>query len=381
MRGWFRRLVGRGKGRPDLGTAVDAEIVALKAKGNQHFARQELADAERCYRDALRLAPGYAVARNNLAHVLLRMGRFEEGWQCFETRYDPAIKANQQSVPVPDLPFPQWRGEPLEGKSLLICPEQGFGDEIQFCRYVPQLKQRGAKRVSLICKTPLRPLFESLCGVDAVYPDEDGVQIPVHDYWSFPLSLPLHCGTRTVADVPAELPYLHASAEHIEAWKPRLPPGRLRVGLVWKGDQRHSNDANRSLPNLGVLAPLWQVAGVSFVSLQKGAGEDEARRAPPGQPLTHLGSDIADFADAAAVISCLDLVICVDTAIAHLAGALARPCWVLLPWTGTDWRWLHQRSDSPWYPNAMRLFRQSRAGDWSDAIVNVAQALTKFSPR
>lgn len=375
MRGWFRRLVRTGRTLPASRTDVEPEVLALKTKGNEHFARQELAEAERCYREALRLAPGYAEACNNLAHVLLTTGRLEEGWRCYETRYDASIEVNRRSIPVPQLPFPQWRGQSLDGKSLLVCPEQGFGDEIQFCRYVPLLKRNGAQRVSLICKTPLRPLFETLPDVDAVHPDEDGVRLAPHDYWAFPLSLPLYCGTRTLKDVPAELPYLFANPERARVWESRLPHGGLRVGLVWKGDQRHSNDANRSLPNLGVLAPLWDVAGVSFVSLQKGAGEDEARQASHGGALVHVGSDIVDFADTAAIVSALDLVICVDTAVAHLAGALGKPCWVLLPWAGTDWRWLQERSDSPWYPGIIRLFRQPAAGDWTSVVGELVRAL------
>jgi hypothetical protein len=201
--------------------------------------------------------------------------------------------------------------------------------------------------------------------------------LPPHDYWTFPLSLPLHFNT-TVETIPAALPYLSAPPERLSRWQKCLSMDGLKVGLVWKGSAAHINDANRSLPGLSTLAPLWSVPGVTFVSLQKGQGEDEAATPPTGQPVLHLGSDISDFADTAAIVSQLDLVICIDTAIAHLAGALNKPCWVLLPALGTDWRWLQERSDSPWYPDAMRLFRQTKSGDWTSTIDDVARELRSW---
>jgi hypothetical protein len=149
--------------------------------------------------------------------------------------------------------------------------------------------------------------------------------------------------------------------------------------LVWKGNPQFENDADRSLPGLDVLAPLWQVAGVQFISLQKGAGEDQAMQPPAGLPLLHLGSQITDFADTAAIVAGLDLVICVDTAIAHLAGALGKPSWLLLPHYKTDWRWLEGRADSPWYPGVMRLFRQSASAGWTGVVAELALALEQFA--
>jgi hypothetical protein len=149
--------------------------------------------------------------------------------------------------------------------------------------------------------------------------------------------------------------------------------------LAWKGNSLFENDADRSLPSLDVLAPLGAIAGVNFVSLQKGAGEDEAAQPPGGMRLIDLGARLEDFADTAAVVTSLDLVICVDTAIAHLAGALGKPCWVLLPAYKTDWRWLTDRTDSPWYPGIMRLFRQSTMGNWADVVAEVASALGRLA--
>ena len=191
------------------------------------------------------------------------------------------------------------------------------------------------------------------------------------------MSLPLYFAT-TVEAIPAELPYLSVPPERLSRWHQRLPASGLKVGLVWKGSALHSNDHNRSLSSLSLLAPLWSVPGVNFISLQKGQGEEEAAAPPAGQPILHLGSDIVDFADAAAIVAQLDLVICIDTAIAHLAGALNKPCWVLLPATGADWRWLRDRPDSPWYPNVIRLFRQTKPGDWSATIEDVARSLASW---
>jgi Flp pilus assembly protein TadD len=331
---------------------------------------RRLPAAEAAYRRALELKPDFADARWNLGLLLLALGRYAEAWPCYESRYDPSRK--EVVTEIPDLPYPQWRGEPLLGKSLVILPEQGFGDEIQFARYVPLLKMLGAARVTLVCPCSLNTLLSTVAGADAV--TNVGQPLPTHDYWAFALSLPLHVGT-TLANIPGTLPYLHAPPDLLAQWGEQLPTRGLKVGLVWKGSPALKNDASRSLPGLAALAPLWAVPGITFVSLQKGQGEEEARNAPPGQPLLHLGANIRDFADTAAIVAQLDLVICVDTAIAHLAGALGRPCWVLLPIYGTDWRWLLDRVDSPWYPSVMRLFRQSRLDDWPETICEVAAAL------
>ena len=245
-------------------------------------------------------------------------------------------------------------------------------------RYLPLLKARGARHITLVCDRSLRALFDGIDGTDAVLVPDGGANTPAHDYWTLLLSLPLHFAT-TLDSIPITIPYVQPSEGRLHAWKAPLPISGLRIGLVWKGNPRHQNDRSRSLPSLAALAPLWRIPGAQFVSLQKGEGEDEATTPPPGQPLIHLRTDIQDFADSAAIIAQLDLVICVDTAIAHLAGALGKPCWVLLPRVGTDWRWLEGRSDSPWYPGAMRLFRQRELNDWTPAIREVADALHHFA--
>jgi hypothetical protein len=248
---------------------------------------------------------------------------------------------------------------------------------IQFCRYSVVLKAMGAARISVVCHPGLKVLFGTLSGVDEVFSFNESVPASGWDFWTPPMSLPHYCQTR-LDSVPAPIPYLAAHPASVEKWFRQLPSG-LRVGLVWKGNPRFENDGDRSLPSLAALAPLGRVAGVRFVSLQKGPGEDEARCPPPGLSVLALGDALADFADTAALVTNLDLVISVDTAVAHLAGALGKPCWVLLPDYRTDWRWLSERSDTPWYPERMRLFRQpSGSDDWSSVVVAVGEALARW---
>jgi Flp pilus assembly protein TadD len=327
-------------------------------------------EAEQCYRAAMSRDESYATARFNLSYLLLRQGRFEEGWHCLEARNWSASLAAR-------LSFPRWQGEPLSGKSILIGYEAGHGDMINFCRYAAELKALGAASIALLCHPPLKTLFSTLEGVDAVMSYDEPIPSSGWDFWTPPLSIPYHCKTR-LDSIPAKIPYLHAPKNLVEKWALLLPKKGLRVGLVWKGDPKFENDADRSLPSLDVLAPLWSVAGVNFISLQKGSGEDEAAQPPAGLPLLNLGPQLTDFADTAAVVMNLDLVICVDTAIAHLAGALGKPCWVLLPDYKTDWRWMTERTDTPWYPGIMRLFRQSTMGDWYSVVAQVVSSLEEL---
>lgn len=325
-------------------------------------------EAERCFLRALELDDQQAQARFHFSYLLLRQGRLQQGWSYLEARprderWDPSGHCLR------------WRGEALRGKSLLIGFEAGYGDMIQFSRYAAVLKARGARRVGLVCHPGLKRLFATLAGVDAVF--SVGVDLPAQDwdYWVPLLSLPGQCET-TLDNLPATIPYLAARPEDQALWAARLPPATVRVGLVWKGNPLFVNDPDRSVPSLALLAPLGRIAGVQWVSLQKGPGEEEALNPPAGLPLVALGGDLRDFADTAAVLAQLDLVIGVDTAVVHLAGAMGKPCWVLLPNYLTDWRWLSVRTDSPWYPGSMRLFRQANVGDWSQTIEQVAYALT-----
>lgn len=320
-------------------------------------------EAESCFQTALLLDPENPRTRFNYSYLLLRNGRYREGWALLESRHEGKIN-------TPDLPFERWRGKPLSGKSILIWPELGFGDQIQFCRYAPLLKKAGASRVVLSCPKELELLFTSLEGIEVMPAD---VRSERFDYWTMPLSIPNH-----FAFIPENVPYLHADPEKMAKWQARLPEdGKRKIGLVWKGNPLHENDDRRSLCSLTALAPLWDAKDASFFSLQKGEGEKEATSS--ALPLAHLGSEITDFADSAAIISMLDLVISVDTSIAHLAGAMGKPCWVLLPYFKTDWRWLKDRSDSPWYPS-IRLFRQKQDNDWESVIREIRDALINPGP-
>lgn len=330
--------------------------------------------AEQCQRTAIALDPSYAKASFNLAYLLLRQGRFQEGWTCLEAR-DWYGRLTQR------LPMPRWQGEPLHGRSVLVVEQAGLGDAIQFCRYIPLLKRQGAGRVAFSCPASLHPLLSSLAGLDDLLTPEHTAMEGEWDCWTPLMSLPHHFDTR-LETIPAQLPYLAAPPERLERWAALIHPGQgMSVGLVWRGNPRFENDAYRSLPALMSLAPLATVPGVRFFSLQKGAGEDEANHPLDGMNLTALGPKLADWGDTAAAITCLDMVITVDTAVAHLAGALGKPCWVLLSDYLPDWRWLTARSDSPWYPGALRLFRQYRAGDWLSVVAEVADALWEEGTR
>lgn len=356
--------------------AIDLKYDSAPAWSNlgalQAGRRQDDA-AEASFRRAMWLDPGYALAKFNFSYLLLRQGRFAEGWQCLEAR---KWYFGLQAV----LDCPRWQGESLVGKSILIGIEAGMGDMIQFCRYAALLKERGAARIGLLCHPGLKTLMASLSDIDLVIAADEELPCIAWDCWTPLLSLPFLCQTR-INTIPAKLPYLFAESRKVKDWGTKLRDpaglGTLKVGLVWKGNPRFENDADRSLPDLGVLAPLGDVPGVRFFSLQKGAGEDEAANPPAGLRITDLAPDIADFSDTAAIVANLDLVVSVDTVVAHLAGALGKPCWILLPDYKTDWRWLDGRSDSPWYPGVVRLFRQKTMGDWAGVVAEVRAALVQ----
>jgi tetratricopeptide (TPR) repeat protein len=352
-------------------------LEALNNLGNLLTYFQHHSEAEPYYHRALAIDAEFADARYNLGLLFLAMGRYTEGWELYEARYDP--RGKQFAHNLPKLPFPKWEGEEPAGTSIMVWAEQGFGDEIQFVRYLPLLKARGVSKLTLVCKDELQRLFQDAdLGADQVLTLRETAALPPHDYWVFLLSLPRLLGSATPAGIPAALPYLAATPERTSRWSERLPAGGIRVGLTWKGSVLHRNDAHRSLPGLACLAPLWSVPGVTFIALQKDAGELLAE--PPGQPLLDLGSELEDFADSAAVVAQLDLVICVDTSMCHLAGALGTPCWVMLPYYATDWRWMVGREDSPWYPEVLRLFQQQKPGDWDGVVAAVTRALAELLP-
>ncbi|WP_406869558.1 tetratricopeptide repeat protein [Paraburkholderia fungorum] len=354
--------------RPDLAEAhynVGTALAQLR----------QLPEAEAAYLRALALRPDYGDARFGLAVLLLGMGRFEEGWRLYECRYDQPGFVHHKTRSM--LSCPQWQGGTLAGKSLLVWQEDGLGDMLQFGRYFALLKAQGAAHIAFACAPALHRLMVAVDGIDAVLDHDTAlarVAASTYDCWTSLLSAPLHLRT-TVDTIPRAL-RLAAEPSLVEKWRPILetmPPGR-KIGLVWKGNPKHHNDANRSIPTLATLAPLWSVPGIGFVSLQKGQGEDEARNPPAAQPLLELGSMVNDFADTAAIIEQLDLVICVDTSTAHLAASLGKPCWVMLPEKDIDWRWMHGRSDSPWYPHTLRLFRRAAGEAWPVTVERARQA-------
>lgn len=322
-------------------------------------------DALASYESAVRIDPGSALAHFNLSLCQLLLGDFAQGWQQFEWRWqiDLYKKAQRQFAQ------PLWLGQtPVSGQTILLHAEQGLGDTIQFCRYASVLDRLGA-RVLLLVPATLRPVLQGLPGVAQCL--AIGEALPAFDLHCPLMSLPLALAT-DLARIPASPAYLHADPERLARWQARLGARtRPRVGLAWSGNPDFGNDASRSIA-LARLLPLLSDR-VQFVSLQKDVRECDLGLLQQHPELLQFGPELEDFADTAALIMQLDLVICVDTAVAHLAGALGKPVWILLP-CNPDWRWLLQRSDSPWYPSA-RLWRQARPNDWDSLITQVKTGL------
>jgi Flp pilus assembly protein TadD len=317
------------------------------------------------FRHALALKPDFARARWNLALALLLDGQFAEGWREYEVRLLlPELGGNESR-----LPGPLWDGLEPAGKVLLVPIEQGLGDTVQFGRYATLLAAAGARCV-LRCPDKLAPLLATIPGVAEV--SIEGEPLPAYDAYLPLLSLPRVFGT-TPATIPATVPYLEAPAAERAAARAALARAGAtrRVGLCWAGNPRHGNDRRRSL-TLAELAPLFAVPGITWFSLQAGDAAAQLASTPAARGVVPLPAGTA-LVDTAARIAELDLVISVDTGIAHLAGALARPTWLLLPFA-PDWRWQLGRDDSPWYPT-LRLFRQPRPGDWPEVVARIAAAL------
>jgi tetratricopeptide (TPR) repeat protein len=331
--------------------------------GNTLRAGLRLEEACACFGTAIRSKPGHAGAHWNRALTRLLAGDFERGWEEFEWRW------RRKKTPPRRLPQPLWDSSPLDGRRILLHAEQGLGDTIQFLRYSPLVRRAGG-RVIVECQPPLAELARTAAGVDEVV--EAGSRLPGFEVHAPLLSLPRLLGTGR-ENIPARVPYLSVAGAYRETWRKRLAPdGRRRVGLVWAGNPNHADDRRRSV-SLDAFAPLGSVEGVRWYGLQHGPCACEAQSPPAGLELEDLSRETADFRDLAAAMLELDLVISVDTSAAHLAGALARPVWVLLPYL-PDWRWLTAREDSPWYPT-MRLFRQPRPGDWAAVFERVREAL------
>ncbi|MGC3965374.1 MAG: tetratricopeptide repeat protein [Rhodocyclaceae bacterium] len=315
---------------------------------------------------AVQCNPDEPQARHNLSMSRLRMGEFEAGWADFEYRRKVPGKGSFTGHMV----CPEWQGEPLEGRKVLITSEQGAGDAIQFIRYARLLKARGAARVDALVSTALVNVMSRVDGIDHAYITCDAKD---YDYWALMMSLPYRFGT-TVDSVPAQ-PYITPDPAKAKAWRERLngiARGRPRVGLVWAGNPLHARDHYRSI-SLSELEPMLS-PDIAWFALQKGtAAQAQLAQLDSGSYVCCLSDYLASFADTAAVIANLDLVIAVDTSVAHLAGALGKPVWILLA-GNPDWRWMTGREDSPWYPSA-RLFRQTSLGQWGNVVTSLHHAI------
>jgi tetratricopeptide (TPR) repeat protein len=321
------------------------------------------AEALRFYRQAEALAPDNATIQWNLGVCRLLLGDWLRGWQGFEARFAA------DAVAGTGIEGTAWTGEALPTGTLLIHAEQGLGDTIQFARFAAMAKHRGVGRILLACQAPLIGLMQDIAGIDAVVP-RDG-PLPPYDAQIAMMSLGAVLKITGATLPPA--PYLTADPARVRAWTDRLGPG-FKLGLVWQGHRLHRNDRNRSLP-AAALAPLLAVRGVKTYSLQKEVGDGDLA-ALPG--IADLSSHLTDFTETAAAIMAMDLVVAVDTSVAHLAGALGKPVWLALP-HAPDWRWLMGRGDSPWYASA-RLFRQTARGDWAGPIAQMAATLARLVP-
>jgi tetratricopeptide (TPR) repeat protein len=383
--------------RPDLLSARNLLALALAAQGDTEAAIAELRavvahdprraaswanlglllkddgrfeEALAAYDRALALTPDDAQIRVNRVVALLRAGRWADAWPDYEWRLNLAGHATRRPRLLPALSTLPG----LAGRTILAVHEDGFGDTLHFARYLPLLAARGARVVAAV-PAPLERIMRTLPGLAAVHgPDAT----PPHDFYCPFFSLPRAFGT-TPETIPAPIPYLRADPLLARVWHARLPPGRVRVGLIWAGKARPTLpgfgilDGRRSLP-LAALAPLAEVPGVTLVSLQY--GPEAGQTPPPGMTLFDPMPEVTDFADTAAIIANLDLVISVDTAVVHLAGALGKPVFLLDRYDHC-WRWLSGRADSPWYP-ALRIFRQTRIGDWSPVLREATAALARF---
>jgi len=337
--------------------------------GNALIQMGNVQEAETCYLEALRHGPDLPGAHLGLSTLWLLLGNFEQGWPEYEWRWQ------MKDFPSSPRSQPKWDGRLLDGKTILLHAEQGLGDTLQFIRYAAVVKQRGGTVVAE-CQPSLLGVLAGCPGIDQLV--REGEPLPACDVQAPLLSLPGLCGT-ALATIPAEVPYLVAYRSRVEHWRDRLAAvSGFKVGICWQGYPGHKNDRRRSVP-LEQFVPLAEVPGLRLVSLQKGPGSEQWTALAGHWPVAGLPGQAEEpsegWVDTAALVCALDLVITVDTAVAHLAGALGVPVWVALPFS-PDWRWLLGRADSPWYPT-MRLFRQTRLGHWSDVFERIAAELQR----
>ncbi|MHC4396954.1 MAG: tetratricopeptide repeat protein [Planctomycetota bacterium] len=317
---------------------------------------------------AIQLKPDYPEAHLNLSLAFLLLGRFEQGWQEYQWRQKTELN---QAYYQQSCEKPRWDGSAFAGKRLFVHCEQGLGDCIQFIRYLPMVKARGGTVIFQTWKS-LVGLFEDFPEIDELVGAAPGARSDAEfDFYISLLDLPGIFET-TLETIPAEMPYLYAEPEKTRYWRNRLDEPGFKVGIVWAGSSQHRNDHNRSCA-LKHFAPLAVIDGVRLYSLQKGPAAIQLNNLPEDMTITSLGEHLKDFTDTAAAIENLDLVISVDTAALHLAGAMGKPAWGLIPFA-PDWRWMLERSDSPWYPT-IRLFRQEKWGDWNGVFQHVEKSV------
>lgn len=349
----------------DKAIALKSDYVfAYSNKGTVLESLGAFQDAIACYDMAISINPEYAEAVWNKASVSLLTGDFGLGWKLFEWRW--RVKAH--GMARRHLEKPLWLGEEsLQGKTLLIHDEQGLGDTIQFCRYAKMASELGA-HVILEVSLPLLALFRTLEGEYTLIPK--GAEPPAYDFQCPIASLPLAFKTR-LGNIPSAPSYLQSDPNKVSTWSQRLGPKNLkRVGLVWNGNKDHMNDLN-SIPLATLIHYLPK--GNQYISLQKEVRDTDLAALKANPQILHFGDDLTDFSDTAALCELLDVVVCVDTSVAHLAGALGKPTWILLP-RSPDWRWLLNRRDNPWYPS-IRLYRQAVAGAWESVLSQVREDL------
>lgn len=349
-------------------------VNAHKNKGTAFVWEGRLAEAMTCYDRALELAPGDAETHKNRGVILLLLGRFDEGWQEYAWRW------KTEDLSRPPYPQPLWDGSPLDGKTILLTPEQGLGDTVHFIRYAAVLKEKYRCRVIVLCPKPLLRLLASCPGIDLLVPQDQ----PLPDFDCFAPLVDVPGILRDNLDTfPHPIPYLAADPKLVHQWQSYLQVyGGCKIGLAWQGSPKYQADRMRSIP-LAEFAPLGKLKGLNLFSLQKGFGAEQIDQLAGTLDIISLGDQLDEtsgpFMDTAAVLRNLDLVITADTSIAHIAGALGVPTWLALAHV-PDWRWLLEREDSPWYPT-VRLFRQTSAGDWSSVVRQMADELLQLSPR
>jgi Flp pilus assembly protein TadD len=349
-----------------------ADPLCLHNQAIIHYHRLELDEALDCAGRALRIDPGMPGAHFVRAEALLLRGDWAEGWEEYEWRFRIAGAAPL----MPPTTRPRWDGSAFSDKPLLLIADQGFGDVIQFVRYIPWAAHR-CPDLLIACSGEVQPILRQVAPQARQFVRWDNVP----DYAAFcPLSgLPRLAGTR-VETIPAPIPYLRADPGRVSRWADRLsglvPSGYRRVGVIWAGRPTHNNDRNRSAL-LADFMPLANVAGIALLALQKGPKTGQAGEYYGRAPLINIGAEIDDYDDTMAILENLDLLVTVDTSVAHLAGAMGRPVWVMLP-RAPDWRWLLGRSDTPWYPT-MRLFRQQTARRWDDVVKAIANELAGYA--